>query len=821
MKRTNLDKEWDFVPQGSSFYSFMMPQNGETVNLPHDFTIGTEVSKDSPNGKSSGFYTGGIGSYTKYLDIPAEWEGRRILVEFDGAYMNAEVKLNGNLAALHPYGYTPFHADLTPFVKFGQRNRLLVVVNNSAPKTGRWYTGSGLYRHVDLLTAPRVHLAPWSIFAYTERIEEGAAYIAVEVTAENHTEADRVERISVSLTREGNDVPVARGETLLHIPAMGSRTGKLRLIVENPALWDIDDPRLYTVTVELENGNAGNADTDTALFGIRTISVDTKNGLMLNGKTIKIKGGCVHHDNGILGAASFYDSEFRKMKLHKDNGFNGIRCAHNPPSRDMLEACDRLGLLVLDEAFDMWQMSDNQNDYHLFFDAWWKKDMELFMKRDRNHPSVFMWSIGNEIHERNGLSRGYGLVAELAAFVRSLDPTRPLTSAIPIPFNGLDDDDMAAMMKSWQEMFAKGDVKSSGLQNLGTPYAQKIWGPKTEAFAAPLDVAGYNYIDYRYEEDGNTYPQRVICGTESYPKNIDIIWEKVKKLPYVIGDFTWASHDYIGEAGIGRTLYLTDEEMKKVNPIQGYPVNYPWRLAFCADFDICGFDRTQLHFRKIVWGSEETYLISQLPANMGKHEAPSGWAVPEAYPEWTFDGYEGKPTKVDVYSAAGEVELFLNGKSLGRKAAGKANRYKAQFDLCYEPGIVKAVSLSGGREVSFSEVHTAGKAAGIRITPEKTEIKADGQSLCFVIVEIVDAQGRRVPFDDRKAKAVVSGAGTLAAFGTGRPVTEENYTAGEFTSWLGRFLAVIRSGCEAGEAVLHIHIDGLADAEAVISIQKE
>ena len=821
MKRTNIDREWNFVPQGSSFYSIMMGQNGETVNLPHDFTIGTEVSKDAPNGSASGFFTGGIGSYTQYLDIPADWEGRRIVVEFDGAYMNTEVKLNGNLVEAHPHGYTPFHADLTPYIKFGGKNRLLVVVNNSAPKTGRWYTGSGLYRHVDLLTAPKAHLAPWSIFAYTERIDINAAYIAVEVTLENHTDTARTEQVRISLAREGK-AEAAAGGLVVHVPALGTQTGKLRMVVENPALWDIDDPNLYTVKAELldhTGGPAGGlADSDTALFGIRTVTVDAKNGFLLNGKSVKIKGGCVHHDNGILGAASFYDSEYRRMKLHKDAGFNGIRSAHNPPSRDMLEVCDRLGVLVLDEAFDMWRMSDSQNDYHLFFESWWKRDMETFMKRDRSHPCVFMWSIGNEIQERNGLSKGYEFAAELAAFARALDATRPITSSFPVTFNGLDDDDMAAMMKSWQEMLAKGEMKASGIQNLGSPYGTKIWGPRTEPFAAPLDVVGYNYLEYRYEDDGKAYPHRIICGTESYPRNIDIIWEKVTALPYVIGDFTWTSYDYIGEAGLGQAAYLSDEEMQKVNPMQGYPVYYPWRLAFCADFDICGFDRTQLHFRKIVWGSEETYLVSQLPANMDKHEVLGRWGLPEAYPEWTFEGFEGKRTKVDVYSGAEAVELFLNGKSLGKQEAGKAKRYKAQFEIEYQPGILKAVSLRGGREISSAEIATAGKAAGIRILPEKTALKADGQSLCFAVVEIVDAQGRRVPFDDRKAKAAVNGAGTLAAFGNGRPVTEENYTTGAFTSWLGRFLAIVRSGYETGEAVLRVSVEGLGSTETSITI---
>jgi beta-galactosidase len=746
------------------------------------------------------------------LDIPADWEGRRVLVEIDGSYMNTEIRLNGNFIALHPHGYTPFHADLTPYVKFGKKNRLFVTANNSAPKTARWYSGSGLYRHVDLLTAPKLHLAPWSIFAYTNRIEKGVAYITIEVTAENHTDAARTEKIAVTLTREAQENTAAFGEIVVHIPAMGTQTGKVPLIVENPVPWDIDDPQLYTVRANMENG-----DSDTALFGIRTITVDTRNGLMLNGRTIKIKGGCVHHDNGILGAASFYDSEYRKMKLHKDNGFNGIRSAHNPPSRDMLEACDRLGLLVLDEAFDMWQMSNNQNDYHLFFDAWWKQDMELFMKRDRNHPSVFMWSIGNEIQERNGLSQGYELAAELTRYARSLDPTRPITSAVPITFNGLDDDDMKKMMLSLQETAEKSD-KISGLQNLGNPFSDTIWGPKTEPFAAPLDVVGYNYLDRRYEEDGKAYPNRVICGTESYPKNIDIAWEKIEKLPYVIGDFTWTSHDYIGEAGVGQAVYLNDEELKEYNLIQGYPAYYPWRTAFCGDFDLCGFDRPQLHFRKIVWGSEETYLAAHIPAHIDKHEILSRWSWSEVYPEWSFEGYEGKPIKVEVYSAAEEVALYLNGKSLGKKTAGKAQRYKAQFDLCYEPGTLRAVSLSGNREISFAEMHTAGKAVGIRITAEKKMLQANGQSLCFAVVEIVDNQGRRVPFDDRKAKAEVSGAGTLAAFGNGRPITEENYTMGEFTSYLGRFLAIIRSGYEAGEAVLTVKITDIGEGSISIPV---
>jgi beta-galactosidase len=815
MKRTNMDKGWNFVPQGYNFYSLMMSQSGQTVDLPHDFTIGTEVSKDAPNGSAGGYYQGGIGYYTQFLDIPAEWKDRRILVEIDGAYMNTEVRLNGNFVSAHPHGYTPFHADLTPYINYGKKNRLVITVNNSAPKNVRWYSGSGLYRHVDFLTAPKIHLAPWSIFAHTDRIENGTAYVTVEVSTENHTDTPATRQIKVSLVRDGSAGEAAvSGDFYIHIPAMGVQTGRIQLAVENAALWDIDNPRLYTVRAEI-----GETDSDTALFGIRTITVDPKNGLKVNGKPIKIKGGCVHHDNGILGAASFYDSEYRRMKLHKDNGFNGIRSAHNPPSRDMLEACDRLGLLVIDEAFDMWQMSDNQNDYHIFFDAWWKKDMELFMRRDRNHPCIIMWSIGNELQERNGLSNGYQLVAQLAAYARTLDLTRPITSSIPVTFNGLNDDDMAQMMLSWQEMAKKGEVKLGNIQNLGNPFSDKIWGPRTAPFASPLDVVGYNYLDTRYDEDGKTYPHRVICGEESYPRNIDVIWEKVERLPYVIGDFTWTSYDYIGEAGLGQAAYLDDEDLKKCNPLQGTPVNFPWRLAYCGDFDICGFDRPQLHLRKIVWGSEETYLVVSNPANNGKNEVLSRWAWTEAWPAWAYDGYEGQPVKAVVFSGGDEVELFLNGKSLGKKPAGKTSRYRTEFDLRYEPGTLTAVSHRGGAEISRMELSTPGKAVALRITPEKKDIKADGQSLCYTLVEIVDNRGRQVSSHDRKARAAVSGAGTLAAFGTGQPVTAENYSTGEFTSFRGRWLAIIRSGYESGDAILTVEAEELGKAELIVPVK--
>ena len=793
MDRTNINRGWQFARNGLSPNLEAMLAGAQTVHLPHDFTIGTDPCADAKGGHAAGWYDGGLGSYTKTIDVPADWDGRRVLLEIDGAYRNAEVVLNGHTVTKQLGGYFPFHADLTPYVIFGEQNRLTVAVNTTAPYDSRWYTGSGLYRHVDLLTAPPVHLAPWSVFFHTLRVDpDGTAYGMAEVTVENHTAKPVTEYVNVTLSKEG--CPKATGRFPVAVPPLGKATARIPLVIENPSLWDIDHPNLYAAKAELDSGDA-----DQTAVGIRTVTVDVKHGLRLNGQTVKLKGGCVHHDNGLLGAVSLYDAEYRKLKLLKDHGYNAVRCAHNPPSRDMLDACDRLGLLVIDEAFDCWQMRDGYvaSDYHLIFADHWKRDMEKMITRDRGHPCIIMWSIGNEIVERNGLSGGYALAAEIAAYARTLDPTRPLTCAIPSPFNGLGDADMALVIEEWAKK--------------GNEIQYSLWGPRTEPFAAPLDVVWYNYLDERYEQDGLEYPNRVICGEESYPGQIDIVWDKVERLPYVIGDFVWTAIDYIGEAGIGRADYRTEEE--------DAPVNYPWRLAYCGDFDLCGFPRPQLFYRKIVWGSDETYIAVRPPANEGRKEILSRWAWPECYAAWNFEGYEGKPVRVDVYSRAGEAELFLNGRSIGVKPAGKANRYTATFCFPYQPGTLLAVSRAGGREISRATLATAGNAAAIRLTSDRVSLPADGHALAYVTAELIDGQGRVVPFEDKLLRASVTGDAALAAFGAGRPVTAENYTKGAFTSWLGRCVSIVRSGVARGQAVLRVEAEGLEAAEVTIQIQ--
>jgi len=813
MKRTNIDREWEFINgKPSSIPIPGMNGKGRIVNLPHDFMIETEVSPDAPGGSLTGYYNGGIGTYTKMLEIPEEYADKRVLVEFDGAYMNTSVILNGHTIARQHNGYIPFHADLTGYMKPGRTNRLSVTVNNAAQPNARWYSGSGLYRHVDLLCAPKTHLSPWSIFARTSHIVGSTAFILVETTVENHTAQSVDLWVNVRIEKEACGTDSGRGRVKVHISPGAKETGRVLVAVENAELWDIDSPKLYKIKAELSNQTSV-LDSDSTLFGIRTISADVKNGFMLNGRTIKLKGGCVHHDNGILGAASFKDSEFRKMKIHKDNGYNAIRFAHNPMSRDLLEACDRLGLLVINEAFDVWTMEKNTHDYSQYFETDWQKDLDAFIFRDRNSPSVIMWSIGNEVPERGGLSDGYRWSSKLAARVRELDPTRLVTNAVCSFFSGLDDDDQAEFFKGLFEQSKRG----GDLINLDSEFGRSIWGPYTEALNAPMDVVGYNYLNYHFEPALTEFPNRVICSTESKPSEMDIYWADVERYPHVIGDFNWTSHDYLGEAGLGKVMHVEPDQVASLSQLV-HVSTYPWRTAYDSDFDLCSFARPQLAYRRIVWGSDETFIASRHPKNHGLVEIMARWGWPDVEHAWSWPGYEGKPVKVDVYSAAEEVELLLNGKSLGKKKAGKSHRFTATFELTYEPGTLEAVGYKDGEAISSDRLESAGEPVGIRLTPERMELPADGQSLNFVVVEIVDAEGRTVPTAEFKASATAEGTATLAAFGAGRPQTTENYTTGEFTSYKGRLMAIVRAGYEPGPAVLKVSVEGLPSAALTVSV---
>ncbi len=832
MKKTNLNLDWLFM-NGEKSNIPMMPQQTKKVNLPHDFMVETDVTPDAPGKAESGFYKGSAGTYLKTITLTEEEMTDTMLLHFEGCFGKTRVLINGNPAGSHVYGYTPFTIDIRKFLQIGD-NEIQVIVHTDDEPNGRWYSGAGMYRGVNLLSAPAFHIAHDGIFVYTDHITNGDAFCKAEITVVNDlakATGDAEGFLKLTVSKKDTKEVVATRYQKIRLTAGTSQVVPQAFVIENAELWDTENPYLYEVKAQLSLTSTGNvhmsldnrqdlmAQTDyedeiTTRFGVRTITADAKNGLLLNGKSIKLKGGCIHHDNGILGAASFYDAEYRKVKLHKDNGYNALRLAHNPQSEQILDICDELGMIVFDEAFDVWNLPKNSFDFSHQFAEDGIKEIEAMVRRDRNHPSIFFWSIGNELTEQGGMAAGYEVSAMLAKTVRNMDSTRLVSGALCSFFKGLDNEDNAAF---WQT-FRKEMPQGGSVINMDNSYGKKIWMEYTAPFVKDWDVVGYNYLNYHYETSHELFPDRVILCTESKPGQFEDYWSDVERLPYVIGDFLWTSMDYIGEAGIGKSIYCSEEEVPQMSRMLNYAA-YPWRLAQAGDFDLCGNVRAQGRYHQIIWGANDTYIFAKDPKNNGKIALIGRYGWAEGGNHWSWNCENGTAVSVDVYSRAEEVELLLNGKSLGKKPAGAECHFKAEFEVTYEAGTLTAISYQDGQEVSRDEVKTVGEPVGLKITMEKNQIAADGESLAYGIVEIVDAEGNWVPTaEDTLAKVSVEGAASLAGFGTGRGQTEENYTKGEFTSFEGRWQVILRAGTEAGEAGVRVEAEGLGHAESRVIV---
>lgn len=832
MKKTNLNLDWLFM-NGEKSNIPMMPQQTKEVNLPHDFMVETDVTPDAPGKAESGFYKGSAGTYLKTITLTEEEMTDTMLLHFEGCFGKTRVLINGNPVGSHAYGYTPFTIDIRKFLQIGD-NEIQVIVHTDDEPNGRWYSGAGMYRGVNLLSAPAFHIAHDGIFVYTDHITNGDAFCKAEITVVNDlakATGDAEGFLKLTVSKKDTKEVVATRYQKIRLTAGTSQVVPQAFVIENAELWDTENPYLYEVKAQLSLTSTGNvhmsldnrqdlmAQTDyedeiTTRFGVRTITADAKNGLLLNGKSIKLKGGCIHHDNGILGAASFYDAEYRKVKLHKDNGYNALRLAHNPQSEQILDICDELGMIVFDEAFDVWNLPKNSFDFSHQFAEDGIKEIEAMVRRDRNHPSIFFWSIGNELTEQGGMAAGYEVSAMLAKTVRNMDSTRLVSGALCSFFKGLDNEDNAAF---WQT-FRKEMPQGGSVINMDNSYGKKIWMEYTAPFVKDWDVVGYNYLNYHYETSHELFPDRVILCTESKPGQFEDYWSDVERLPYVIGDFLWTSMDYIGEAGIGKSIYCSEEEVPQMSQMLNY-AGYPWRLAQAGDFDLCGNVRAQGRYHQIIWGANDTYIFAKDPKNNGKIALIGRYGWAEGGNHWSWNCENGTAVSVDVYSRAEEVELLLNGKSLGKKPAGAECHFKAEFEVTYEAGTLTAISYQDGQEVSRDEVKTVGEPVGLKITMEKNQIAADGESLAYGIVEIVDTEGNWVPTaEDTLAKVSVEGAASLAGFGTGRGQTEENYTKGEFTSFEGRWQVILRAGTEAGEAGVHVEAEGLGHAESRVIV---
>ena len=708
-KKQLFDFGWQFTHDGTT----------QTVDLPHDWDIfeGPNAGKGA-TGTGGGWFEAGKGEYRKTFKTP---DDEIVKLHFEGVYQ------------MTPYLY-----------KDKRENEVIVKVDNSEQPNCRWYSGSGIYRHVWLETMPALHIAENGVFVTTPEVSADQARVQVDVTVQNESQADR-----------NATVVVGSAQLMVAVKAGESKSVSTTFFVKDPRLWSPETPTLYETKVELKE--AGNIiDNATAKYGIRTFSFDAENGFVLNGKKVLINGACVHHDDGVLGARAFDDAEIRKVRQMKEAGFNLIRTSHNPTTRAFLDACDSLGMLVIDEAFDGWRTQKNPYDYSTVIDSCFRQDIHAMVLRDRNHPSIISWSIGNEVIERKDIRVVY-TARQMKQAIHELDTTRPVTEAL------------CAWDSDWE-----------------------IYDPHAEV----LDVAGYNYMIFKHASDHERDPKRIIWQTESYPRDAFSNWAVTHDFPYVVGDIVWTGLDYLGESAIGR-YYYEGERPGEHWFDGGFP---EWHGAYCGDVDITGWRKPISHYREMLWHKDTPlYMAVKEPDGYHGEIKTTMWSVWPTWESWTWPGWEGKPVEVEVYTRQPEVKLYLDDQLIGTKQVSRDTEFKAVFSVPYKAGTLRAEA--GGESVTLK---TANDPARLRLTPDRTVMTADGQSLTFVTIEVLDKQGALVPEAAIPCEASVKGAGTLLAFASADLKDTEPYISPRVKTWKGRALLVVRSMQKGGSVSVTI-----------------
>jgi len=762
-----------------------------TLDVPHDWSIedlppesdegqgaiwseGTNALRvgpfdayESEGQTATGWTVGGVGWYRKSFDRPALPANGKAELRFEGVYMNCDVWLNGAHLGNHPYGYTPFSYDVTPHLKEGS-NLVAVRVNNTG-RNSRWYSGSGIFRKVWLGVDGEIRIPRFGVSVTTPEVAKDAALVNVEVAAENGSAAAKRALARVRLI-DASGAASGEGQSAVSIPAGTRATATCSIRMANPRLWSPADAHLYRVEVLLESDGKP-VDGASLAIGIRKIEIDAAQGLRVNGEAIELRGGCVHHDNGPLGSACIPRAEERRVELLKANGFNAIRTSHNPPSRDFLDACDRLGMLVIDEAFDCWESGNkNPQDYHLYFKDWWQRDLESMIVRDRNHPCVILWSIGNEINER-AEPQGIEIGKALQAHAHKLDPTRKVTAAI---------------CAAWD-------------------HAKENWTDMEPAFSY-LDVGGYNYEWAEYEPDHAKYPDRVMVGTESFPDQAFQNWQAVEKNSFVIGDFVWTAIDYLGESGIGHASIRNGAGNDVFTP------PYPWFNSYCGDIDLIGNKKPQSYFRDVVWRRSKIEMAVQRPMPTGYTEYISKWGWSDELRSWTWPGLEDNAMRVRVYTRGDQVKLLLNGKEVGAQTLSEKDALKAEFTVPYSPGELKAVAYEGGNEIGTIALTTAGKAHKLLLTPDRREMNATRDDLSYVVAQVVDEQGRLVPDAVMPVSFALSGEGEMAGVGSANPKDVSSFRQPHRRTFHGACVAVVRPTGRPGTIELRAESHGLESA---------
>lgn len=801
VKKIDFNQAWTFCRVGEETVKC-------EVMIPHDAMISEKRTEDSAGGINTGWFEGYDYIYEKEFEIPDEYEKQEISFEFEGVYHNAEVYLNGEKAAYRPYGYTNFYIDADPYLKYGEKNQIRVIAHNADQPNSRWYSGAGIYRPVWMYVRPKQHILRNEIRVRTLSVEPAV------IEAEVNTNAPGKVKLEV-IADAGSDVIIA---------AEIHTDGKLTKQFEIPdaKLWSVNTPNLYqlrvTFVAEQENGQNKCMETDQeeVIFGIRTLKWDKETGITINGERVILRGACIHHDNGVLGACCYPDAEARKIRILKENGYNAIRSAHNPCSKALLEACDRQGMLVMDEFVDVWYIHKTEYDYVNYFKEWWKQDLKDMVEKDFNHPSVILYSIGNEVSE-TAQKKGIHLTKTMTEYLHRLDDSRPVSCGINIFFNFLSSigfgvySDKKAKKEAEQAEKTKGKKKKkavgsqffndlaglmgSGFMKTGaTFYGCDV---KTRGTFANMDIAGYNYGIKRYQHDLKKYPERLILGSETFCDDAYTFWEMAKKNPRIVGDFVWAGMDYLGEVGVGSWEYR--DYAPEFNHGPG------WITAGSGRIDLTGKPLAEAGYTKTAFELTNRPVIAVRPVNhTGEKHSPSAWKMTNAIESWSWEGCEGKVAEVEVYARAARVDLFLNGKKVGSNTL--KNSCDTRFKVEYQPGMLETVVYNQkGKEISRNTLYTAGKETELRAIAEEQSVQKD--HLAFIRLQYTDKNGTVKPLKRGILKVSVKG-GKLLGLGNACPYNEIGYCTNETDTYWGEALAVVQAD-GSGDVVLEVQeIDG-------------
>jgi hypothetical protein len=776
-RRQPFGDDWTFsLPRGVVAKMRGEQDVVEPVRLPHD-AMRDSRSPDALSGPLTAYHVTASYRYEKKFFVPEGWRQKVVQLEFEGVYRDARVFVNDVLAAQHSNGYTGFTVPADAFLHFGEENT--IVVEARTHLDGRWYTGGGIYRPVYLHVLDAVHIAPSGIAITTPEVDSDFAVVSVSTDVVNASRHTRTVELQTSIRGADGAQLTSNSTPVTLLP--GQRVCQVhRLGLDHPALWDVDSPFLHTVLSTLVSDDTAIDEIETA-FGIRTLRLDSAHGLRINGREVALRGGAIHHDNGPLGAATIDRAEERRVEILKAAGFNAIRSAHNPASRALLDACDRLGMLVINEAFDVWTRGKNEFDYSFDFADHWRDDVTEMVHASRNHPSVIMYSIGNEVLEivdAHGANQG----RQLANHIRSLDPTRYITNALQLMWLSTDLSGAGAVE-------AMNELLGEPVSGQTSVWAAEEIDRRIHEFADVLDLVGYNYADARFAVDRERFPHRVVYGSETFPTRIASYWKEVSSNAHVVGDFTWTAWDYIGEVGVGAIAY--EGELAEQ---PGFLREYPHLVAQVGDIDITGNRRPISYYREIVFGRRtEPYISVQTPARHGLsvvHQSP--WAFTDGIASWSWEGHEGAPVTAHVYADADEVALLLNGEELGREPVGRTRAFEARFDVRWSAGMLTAVAYRAGRESGRFSLRSARGPVLLGIDSDRPRLRADDSDLAYVSITIHDGDGNLWVDRDRQVTLTIDGPATLIGYGTSDPATSETFGTPTRTTFQGRALAILR-----------------------------